>query len=190
MKCRGLHLLLPILCVVVGVMSCALPRRSSAYPQYERYPDYTLTDSIDREAFKSYLDTAAVDDWEGVWLLVGPGVHRYLMVERITTNMHSTYYTHRVRLWEGEFVDGLVTYSAGMVVGYMGMALYADEMNLELLPGTLFAGESISVPIDLDLSRQYITFILRGSRYTGLIGMRRIYPIRSAFEDSSKVRSL
>lgn len=190
MKRCGLYPFLLALCLAVGVVSCVLPRRSTTILRYENYPDYIHTDSLDKEAFKSYLDTAAIDDWEGVWLLVGPGVHRYLMVERITINAHSTYYTHRLRLWEEEYVDPFVARPAGMVVGYMGQGLYENEMNLELFPGSLFKGEELNVVIELDSNRNHIEFRLPKSRYRGEIGMRRLYPIRSVEEKSYKVRYL
>lgn len=189
MGSSGSHRLVCVLLLVVGLAGCVLPRRSIPHLRHESYPDYEYADTIDRQAFISYLDSAAVDDWEGVWLVVGPSIHCYLMVESITINTHATYYTHRIRSWEGVTRGNYVVYQAGTVVGYMGQALHEDVKNIELFTGVVLDDKVFRAEAQFNKSRNRILFHY-DMGYEAEIGMRRIYPIRSDDEDNYRVRYL
>lgn len=154
-----------------------------------RLPMAELSPPFDREQFIAYIDTVAVDDWEGVWLLTGPDLHYYLAIERINNMTYDAYYSHRIRLWNSvnpylEFI-----YPHGQVIGYLGQGLYENTKTMVLFSGLYLKSNLFKKTVKIDKTRKYI-YIDRGDKILDAIGLRRIYPIRSAEEDEYRVRYL
>lgn len=170
---------------------------NTAFNQMKKvgYPGVEVHEPLDRNEFVAYLDSAAIDDWEGLWLMVGPGVHNYLAIERINDRSDNSYYTHRIRLWSNMSVhDPMnltsidVVGSPGLLVGYLGKSLLDNTKNMTLLGGVVWKQKKADILVELDVSRRYIMF--NQPRIKKKLGMRRIYPIRSAEEREYKVRYL
>ena len=148
--------------------------------------------SFDRQKFTAYLDTTTVDDWEGVWLLVGPELHCYLAIERINDMAHMSYYTHRIILWNTVHLSpvfDVLRYEQGHVVGYLSQGMYEDVKTMTLNEGFLIKRSVYKGVVQLDKNNKYILIDVEGYKL-GTIGMRRIYPIRSYEEREYKVRYL
>ena len=79
-----------------------------------------------------YLDSAAVDDWEGIWLLLGREAYCYLAIERINDYVYEARYTHRIVLWFDINVADLYTYPSGMVMGYLEQDLTNQTRRITL----------------------------------------------------------
>lgn len=159
------------------------------------YPGMEVHEPLDRDEFVAYLDSAAIDDWEGLWLMVGPGVHNYLAIERINDRNDNAYYTHRIRLWSNLSVNDPMTLasidvvgSPGLLVGYLGQSLLDYTKYMTLLGGVVWKQGETNMLVELDESRRYIIF--NKPRIKKKFGMRRIYPIRDAVEREYKVRYL
>ena len=75
---------------------CCSPYRATSSKEF---PFSRPTTPLDRSMFINYIDTAAVDDWEGLWLLVGPDIHYMLAIERMNDMGVRAMYSHRIRLW-------------------------------------------------------------------------------------------
>ena len=154
-----------------------------------RLPVAETTPPLDRDKFLAYIDTAAVDDWEGLWLLVGPDTHCFVAIERMNDMSHNVYYSHRIRMWSSiSYTDNLL-FEQGEVLGYLGQGLYEDTKNMTLQMGLIFKHEIYKGVIQLDKSRKHI-IIDTGRDNIGDTGMRRIYPIRTVEERDYKVRYL
>lgn len=155
-------------------------------------PLYERTYELDREAFLSYLDSAAVDDWEGVWLMVGHDIYCLLAIERINSTQRNNFYTHRLRTWDVYCPFPFVEFEAGIVVGYLESGVYEDEKRMTIRRGFLDWRKDVETTVRLDNNRSHI--ILGKQRVTkghfDEVGMKRIYPIRSREEKPYKVRYL
>lgn len=150
---------------------------------------------FDREAFVQYLDTAAVDDWEGVWLLLGGKAYCYLAIERINNRAHEARYTHRLMLWFDMDVAGFYTYPAGMVMGYLEQELMTDVRRIVLYDVSFwnrwFAPEvATTAHMSDDHTRIMLENAPRRWKSKEQCGLKRIYPVRSHEERAYEVRYL
>lgn len=172
--------------ILLSIVSCS--------PYYGVTKGYKLPliefpEPLDKERFVAYLDTAAVDDWEGVWLLVGPEQHCFMAIERINDMNHSVYYSHRIRMWSAVSYYQDMFFEQGEVLGYLGQGLYEDTKNMTMKAGILTRYDLYKSVVRLDKTRKHI-LIEAAYKNKGEVGMRRIYPIRSVEEDEYKVRYL
>ena len=148
---------------------------------------------MDKAAYVSYLDTAAIDDWEGIWLLMSTKGNCYVVLERVNDIMHGSFYTHRIRLWSGDYgANGLET---GAIVGYLEQGVSDDMKQITLFDGYILPHRNYSAYVRMDDDCRYVIFgnarqkEERESEYNRM-GMMRIYPRRSNEESDYKVRYL
>ena len=173
-------------CAIVLFVHC-----SSYYGVTKAYkvPLMEYAEPLDRESFVTYLDTAAIDDWEGLWLLVGPDLHCFVAIEGINNASYNAYYSHRIRMWSAISYLQYTLFKQGQVVGYLGRGLYDDTKNMTVQAGILSQYGWYKGLVQLDKTRKYI-LIDAARENVGEYGMRRVYPIRSVEEDEYKVRYL
>lgn len=176
--------------LIIPILTCCNSFYSRNYGHFA--VNHENPESLDKEGFITYLDTAAVDDWEGVWLLLGPEQHCYLAIERINNNSHRSFYTHRIRLWESYYIGGVYRVKPGVVVGYLEQGLYEDVKRVSLYEGFYLSRRRYDTAVALDKSRRRMLFDddTRRKSDAGQTGMLRIYPIRSRSEKEYKVRYL
>ena len=165
---------------------CCSPYRATSSKEF---PFSRPTTPLDRSMFINYIDTAAVDDWEGLWLLVGPDIHYMLAIERMNDMGVRAMYSHRIRLWVPVTYNGQTVYEQGDVIGLLSEGLYEETKNMILGQGFITWNKRYRGMIQLDKSRKHI-IIDAGYNNEGDIGLRRIYPIRSKEERDYKVRYL
>ena len=154
-----------------------------------RLPISEASTPLDRDKFLAYIDTTAVDDWEGLWLLVGPNLHCHLAIERINDMSSASYYTHRIRMWSSLSYNTNMYFQPGEILGYLGQGLFDNTKNMVLQVGTIYKNKAYNGMVQLDKNRKVIIIDL-GYKNEGDIGLRRIYPIRSKEEREYKVRYL
>ena len=173
-------------CAIVLFVHC-----SSYYGVTKAYkvPLMEYAEPLDRESFVTYLDTAAIDDWEGLWLLVGPNLHCFVAIEGINNASYNAYYSHRIRMWSAVSYYQDMLFEQGEVLGYLGQGLYEDTKNMTMKAGILTRYDLYKSVVRLDKTRKHI-LIEAAYKNKGEVGMRRIYPIRSVEEDEYKVRYL
>lgn len=158
-----------------------------AQPLMERSGD------IDKAAYVAYLDTAAIDDWEGIWLLMSAKGNCYVILERVNDIMHGSFYSHRVRLWSGSY--GVNSMEMGAVIGYLEQGMSDDTKRITLYDGYVLPHRNYTSLVYLEDDCRYIVFGIaqyiedRDSEYYRM-GMMRIYPRRSVEEEDYKVRYL
>lgn len=161
-------------------------------------PDYEPAHPFDRTEFVHYLDSAAIDDWEGIWLLMGEEVYCYLAIERINDYTYEARYTHRIMLWFDINVLDLYTYPSGMVMGYIEQDLITDSRRITLYDISLWnrwfywqiPAETMTAHLSNDRSIIVLTNVPRRWKGVGQCGLKRIYPVRSHEEKIHKVRYL
>ncbi|MBR6757109.1 MAG: hypothetical protein IKM35_01325 [Bacteroidaceae bacterium] len=176
--------------VVLMMMGCNL----AGLRAYENVrPLNETAEPIDKARFVAYLDTAAIDDWEGVWLLMGKESNCYVMLERVNDYVHGSFYTHRIRLWSGNYRAG--TTAIGAVIGYLEQGVSDDLKRITLFEGYVIPRRDFTSFVRLDDDGRYILFGSAGkdegrdSEYNRM-GMKRVYPQRSSEEEDYKVRYL
>lgn len=184
--CGSVVILLLLLFLMTGCYSYFSRGIEHSIPLYER------AESLDRREFMAYLDTAAVDDWEGVWLMVSHDTYCYLAIERINSTQRNNFYTHRLRTWHSFSPSIFLSFDAGVVVGYLETGLYEDEKRMTIVRGFVNWSKEFSSAVHLDDSRTHI--IVGDKRSTkgdyDAVGMKRLFPIRSREEEPYKVRYL
>ena len=173
---------------------------SCVHPFYASNSKHSLpvleeVQSLDRKAFVHYLDSAAVDDWEGIWLLLGRDTYCYLAIERLNDYSHEARYTHRIMLWFDIAVLDLYTYEAGTVLGYLEQDLVTDVRRITLYDVSTWGGwvyPKVESTARLSDDRRAILFekASRNKRSINQVGLKRIYPIRSEQEQEYRVRYL
>lgn len=155
-------------------------------------PPYERIEKLDKDGFIARLDTTAIDDWEGVWLMVGPNVYCYIAIERINSPQRDSYYTHRLRTWQTYHPTPFHEFDAGIVIGYLEAGVTEDEKRVTMMRGFLNLNKQFVSSVWLDKSRSHIFF--GKQRFTkgnyDRLGMKRIFPIRSWDEKPYKVRYL
>lgn len=158
-------------------------------------PAYERVQALDRKAYVSYLDSAAIDDWEGIWLLLGREAYCYVAIERLNDYSHEARYTHRILLWFDVSARDLCYYRSGMVLGYLEQDLVKDVRRITLYD--LFTWRGLTHPTvvstaHLSADRRVIFFDNKPRQRRGVnqIGLKRIYPIRSDEERAYEVRYL
>lgn len=188
MNSRCSCILLSVL--IVPILTCCNSFYSRGYDHAAVH--YEVPDTLDKDAFIAYLDTAAVDDWEGLWLLLGPEQHCYLAIERINNYSHGAVYTHRIRLWEPHYVGWVYRVEPGVIVGYLEQGLYEGVKRVSLYEGFFFTRRRYDTGVRLDESRRFMLFdgYTRRNADASQVGMKRIYPIRTPDEREYKVRYL
>lgn len=176
--------------VVLTMVGCNL----AGLRAYENVrPLNETAEPVDKARFVAYLDTAAIDDWEGVWLLMGMESNCYVMLERVNDYVQGSFYTHRIRLWSGSYHAGTTT--VGTVIGYLEQGVSDDLKRITLFEGYVLPRRSFTSLVRLDDDCRYIIFGSarknegRDSEYNRM-GMKRVYPQRSSEEENYKVRYL
>lgn len=179
-----------LLVLIVPILTCCNSFYSRGYEHSA--VSYELPDDFDKDAYIARLDTAAIDDWEGLWLLLGPEQHCYLVIERINNNSHGAYYTHRIRLWNPYYVGWVYRVEPGVVVGYLEQGLYGNDKRISLYEGFFFSRRRYDTSVRLDKNRGRMIFEEYAKRKsnTTQVGMKRIYPVRFREEQEDKVRYL
>lgn len=184
---RFTYLLLVVVLLLSMLSACQLYKNSRWV-----YAIDGADGEIDKNAVIARLDTAAVDDWEGLWLFLGPKEHCYLIIERLNDFSHQAYYTHSIRLWNKAYLDGFFELLPGTLVGFLEQGLYDEVKRITLREGFLVVNEEVSTTVQLDKSRRHMIFdrsVFKRYDYEHR-GMVRIYPIRSVDEQEYKVRYL
>lgn len=161
-------------------------------------PVHETASPFDRSEFVQYLDSAAVDDWEGIWLLLGREAYCYLAIERINDYVYETRYTHRIVLWFDINVADLYTYPSGMVMGYLEQDLTNQTRRITLYDVSFwnrwFYWQIPAVTATAHLSGDRTLIMLddvpRRWKGDGRCGLKRIYPVRSYEETPYQVRYL
>ncbi len=161
-------------------------------------PDQESVHPFDKSDFVQYLDSAAVDDWEGIWLLLGNKIYCYLAIERINDYTYEARYTHRIMLWFDVNMADLYTYPSGMVMGYLEQDIASDTRRLTLYDVTFwnkwFYWQMPAMTATAHLSGDRTLIMLdnvpRRWKGVGRCGLKRIYPVRSYEEKQYKVRYL
>lgn len=180
-----------IYCVCGVVISALLPACNSSYEIIR--PTLLLTEQLppfDKEQFIAYVDTAAVDDWEGVWLLAGNNLQDcYVAIENVNQISFNARYSHYVRAWNSIVYSGELFCQSGQVLAYLKQGFRDDTKLLVLSVNTIMGIKKIELTVKLDKTRRYI-YIEKGNGHSVDIGFRRIYPIRSPQEEEYKVRYL
>ena len=177
-----------LLLIVAGTMMSCVKIYNSAN---NILPDYEFPDSIDRQKCIAYLDTAAVDDWEGIWLMIGNEQYCYLYIERINNNMSASFYTHRILLWNPIEIF-FQKIPAGLRVGYLEQGLYDNSKRIVLFEDFIFNSMRLRATVTLDKTHSLMLFDDSDvdDFNVGELGLRRVYPIRSVGERKYKVRYL
>lgn len=176
--------------LIVPILTCCNSFYSRGYGQGA--VNYELPDTLDKNTFVAYLDTAAIDDWEGIWLLLGPEQHCFLAIERINNSMQKAVYTHRLRLWEPYYIGGIYRVEPGVVVGYLEQGIYDYEKRLSLYEGFFLSRRRYDTSVFLNETKRLILFE-DNKRYKSQPerkGMKRVYPIKTHNEREPKVRYL
>lgn len=157
-------------------------------------PVFEEVQPLDRKEFVHYLDSAAVDDWEGIWLLLGRDAYCYLAIERLNDYSHEVRYTHRIMLWFDIDVLDLYTYGSGTVLGYLEQDLETDIRRITLYDVSYWGGwfypKIESVARLSDDRRVILLDNARSWKKINQVGLKRIYPIRSDMEKDYRVRYL
>lgn len=179
-----------LLVLFISLLTCCSSFYSRGYEHSS--VNYEMPDTLNKDVYIAYLDTAAIDDWEGVWLLLGPEQHCYLAIERINNSSHRAVYTHRIRLWNPYYVGQVYRVEPGVVVGYLEQGLHDDEKRISLYEGFFFSRKRCDTAVQMDQSRQVIVFDGYTRRKSGAlqVGMKRIYPVRRESDREHKVRYL
>lgn len=178
----------------VSALSCIVGCNMTDFRGYEHVkPLKESVEPINKAQYVAYLDTAAIDDWEGLWLLMGTDGNCYVILERMNDFMHGSFYTHRVRLWSGNY--GQDALQSGTVIGYLEQGISDDVKRITLFDGYILPRRNFSSYIRMDNDCRYIIFGTaqnaenKSSEYNRM-GMMRIYPRRSSEEQDYKVRYL
>lgn len=176
-----------LLLLLVVMTSCSYYNRGVQHT----YPSYEPTAQFDTESFVAYLDTAAIDDWEGLWLMIGPDQHCYLIIERINTTQRNNYYTHCLRTWQ-PWRNWIYTEPPGTIMGYLEQGMYDDVKRITIFNKFLGWREEYDTTVQLDATKSRIVFKTPAKVKVDFsqVGMIRLYPIRSREEERSGVRYL
>lgn len=177
------------MCISIACAGCTIFRDK----EYRKmFLSEVMPGEIDREAFIARLDTTTVDDWEGLWLLMGPKTHCYLVIERLNDHLLPSLYTHRVRLWNHGYLTTSFELPAGLIVAYLEQSVYDDVRNVYIVDD-IFGRAHAAFYAQMDGEKRRITLGERSSRKflkeVGY-GLVRIYPIRSIDEQENRVRYL
>ena len=129
-------------CAIVLFVHC-----SSYYGVTKAYkvPLMEYAEPLDRESFVTYLDTAAIDDWEGLWLLVGPNLHCFVAIEGINNASYNAYYSHRIRMWSAISYLQYTLFKQGQVVAKSGNTGLSTGPHLHY---SLWKGETLLDPME------------------------------------------
>lgn len=170
---------------LIPMLTCCSSFYSRGYVQPST--GYEEQGVFDKDAFMAYLDTAAIDDWEGIWLLLGPEQHCYLAIERIVNYSHGAIYTHRLRLWQPHYMGGIYRLEPGVVVGYLEQGLQYDVKRISLYEGFFFSRKKYNSAVQLDDSYLFMLFdgYSRRKADAWQVGMKRIYPIHRQSDDKT-----
>lgn len=158
-------------------------------------PMFEEVQALDRKAYVNYLDSAAIDDWEGIWLLLGRDAYCYVAIERLNDYSYEARYTHRILLWFDVPVLDLYTYKSGTVLGYIEQDLAKDVRRVTLYDVSCWGGLTYPKVVStahLSDDRRVIFFDNAPRHWKGInqAGLKRIYPIRSDEEWEYEVRYL
>ena len=188
----GLLVLLPL------IAACHMVHPFSVSSTKHSLPTDEPQNQFDRNEFVHYLDSAAIDDWEGIWLLMGSRMYCYLAIERINNFNYEARYTHRIMLWFDINVADLYTYPSGLIVGYLEQDILSEVRHVLLYDISVwnhwFYWDLPVITTKAYMSEDHSTILLdkmpRRWKRSGKCGLKRIYPIRSREEMRHKVRYL
>ncbi len=158
-------------------------------------PSFEHAQPMNRTEFVHYLDSAAIDDWEGIWLMLGRDVYCYLAIERVNDFSYESRYTHRIRLWFDVDVLDMYTIPSGLVLGYIEQGLTSGVRRVTLYDISLWdksLSEGVTTTANLSKDCSVIYFDNAPKKWRGVNqwGLKRIYPIRSHEEKEYRVRYL
>ncbi len=156
--------------------------------------DLEVLPDFNKDDFLQYLDTTAIDDWEGIWVFMTPKYHNCVAIERINDNHYNPLYTHRIiQVFSDIQLSKIYPCKEGSVIGYLGQELYDNTCTIFLYEFEPFNVRTIETSIMMDKTHSLITFA-DTKRYWNVsstrVGMRRLFPIRSIEEGKYRVRYL
>ncbi len=182
-----------LLLLGLGMILCA----SSPFDKKNHYiekPPYRslFLENYTEENLKHYLDSAPIDDWEGIWISTEDGTR--CAIERFSDPHFSEIFTHRIVLLESASENGV---PAGTVMGYLSIGVKPYTCFIWLykykVGATLMRPRRFPARLTTDLNGIYFTDSRGksfGEFYDPRSGYVRLYPKNANDTENREIRYL